>query len=230
VLPEVAKILLVEDEKDLRSQIADWFKRDCYLVEQAGDGNTALDLLSASTYDAIVLDWMLPGLDGIGICRDLRARGDRTPVIMLTARSSVEDMERGLDCGADYYLRKPVSLRELSASVRAAIRRGSETTVTETLTACGLSLDPRARQVVRDGFEIKLEPKEFNLLEFLLRNPNRVFSPQAIIERVWPSESMVSPDAVRTCVKSLRAKLGSRGEDSIIKNVRGVGYKLEAKW
>ncbi|MBZ0187201.1 MAG: response regulator transcription factor, partial [Candidatus Obscuribacterales bacterium] len=181
----MAKILIVEDETDLAVQIKDWFARDKYLVEIAEDGARALDRLAVYSYDAIVLDWMLPAVEGVEVCRRLRDRGDRTPVIMLTARTAIEDMEYGLDCGADYYLKKPIALRELSASVRAAIRRASDSSISHTLVVGGIELNPVARQVLSNGTQVHLEPREFNLLEFLMRHQNRVFSPESLVDRVW---------------------------------------------
>lgn len=221
------KLLIVEDEVDLAEQLRDWFLREKYVVDLVHDGNQALNSLEAFQYDAIILDWMIPGPDGISILKKFRQGGGKTPVVMLSARSRLEDLEVGLDTGSDYYVRKPVSLRELSASVRAAVRRGESRSPGAVIELGTMTLDATARTFYIDGQPVHLEPREFNLLEFLLRHPNQVFAYDALIDRVWPSDSLISREAVRTYIKSLRKKMNSSGRDSIIKNVRGYGYKLE---
>ena len=166
-------------------------------------------------------------MDGPTICKTFRDKGGKTPIVMLTARKASEDAEFGLDCGADYYIKKPVSLKELSACVRAAIRRNSQLPEKTSLRAGNIVLNMASHTVTKENKEIHLEPREFSLLEFLMRNPNQIFSPDTLIDRVWPSDSLVSPDSPRTYIKSLRRKLDSDSSNSFIKNVRGVGYKLE---
>ncbi|MBI1270747.1 response regulator [bacterium] len=221
------KLLIVEDEVDLAEQLRDWFLREKYVVDLVHDGNQALDSLEAFQYDAIILDWMIPGPDGISILKQFRQGGGKTPVVMLSARSRLEDLEIGLDTGSDYYVRKPVSLRELSASVRAAVRRGDSRTPGAVIELGAMTLDATARTFYIDGQPVHLEPREYNLLEFLMRHPNQVFAYDALIDRVWPSDTLISREAVRTYIKALRKKMNSSGRDSIIKNVRGYGYKLE---
>ena len=170
---------------------------------------------------------MLPIVSGIDVLKHMRAKNNRTPVIMLTARESDDDKERGLDSGADDYLTKPFSLRELSARTRAALRRSAQAS-NIVLTAGDLELDPVSRTVTKGNREVHLEPREFNLLEFFMRHPRQVFSAEALIDRVWPSDTMISNDAIRTYIKVLRKKLDSDSdESSLIQNVRGVGYKFE---
>ena len=221
------KLLIVEDEVDLADQLRDWFLREKYVVDLVHDGNQALDSLEAFQYDVIILDWMIPGPDGITILKRFRQGGGKTPVVMLSARSRLEDLEVGLDTGSDYYVRKPVSLRELSASVRAAVRRGESRSPGAVIELGNMTLDAAARTFYIDGNAVHLEPREFNLLEFLLRHPNQVFAYDALIDRVWPSDSLISREAVRTYIKALRKKMNSSASDSIIKNIRGYGYKLE---
>lgn len=221
------KLLIVEDEVDLADQLRDWFLREKYVVDLVHDGNQALDSLETFQYDAIILDWMIPGPDGITILKRFRQAGGKTPVVMLSARSRLEDLEVGLDTGSDYYVRKPVSLRELSASVRAAVRRGESRSPGAVIELGNMTLDATARTFYIDGNAVHLEPREFNLLEFLLRHPNQVFAYDALIDRVWPSDSLISREAVRTYIKALRKKMNSSARDSIIKNIRGYGYKLE---
>jgi len=221
----VAKILVVEDELDLAQQLEDWFKREQYTVDVVNNGLDALNRLMVYKYDVVLLDWMLPVLSGLEVLKRLRARNNKTPVVMLTAKDTIDDTEAGLDSGADDYITKPFSLREVSARVRAAVRRNSSASQT-LLVAGDLELDPVARSVEKRGKPIHLEPKEFNLLEFFMRHQNQVFSADALIERVWPSDTMVSPDAIRTYIKVLRKKLDDDNGPSLIQNVRGVGYKF----
>ncbi len=222
----VSKILIVEDEEDLSLQVADWLLKEHHTVERVMSGPAALDQLSVNKYDVIILDWLLPGLDGIQVCRRYRQTGGRTPILMLTAKSSIENKEEGLDSGADDYLAKPFHLKELSARVRALVRRAS--TVPAVVLSIGdIVLDPASRLVTKGGRPVHLERKEFNLLEFLMRNANRAFSAEALLDRVWESGSMASPDAIRTYIKSLRKKVDSAGKPSHITTVHGVGYKFE---
>ena len=223
----MSKILLVEDELDLSNQIRDWLTRDHHMVEVADNGETAYHQLRVSKYDVIILDWQLPGLSGLDICKKYRALGGRSPVLMLTARSTVDDKEAGLDAGADDYLCKPFHLKELSARVRALIRRSSGGQAANVLQLKDIALDPSARRVSKGLAEIRLEPKEFALLEFFLRNRNIVFSADALLDRVWESDTSVSPDSVRTYIKALRKKLDVASEPSIITTVHGLGYRLE---
>ncbi len=223
----MAKILLVEDEQDLAKQLEDWFKREQHTIEVVFNGQEALTRLTVYQYDVVILDWMLPIVSGIDVLKHMRAKNNRTPVIMLTARESDDDKERGLDSGADDYLTKPFSLRELSARTRAALRRSAQAS-NIVLTAGDLELDPVSRTVTKGNREVHLEPREFNLLEFFMRHPRQVFSAEALIDRVWPSDTMISNDAIRTYIKVLRKKLDSDSdESSLIQNVRGVGYKFE---
>ncbi|MBX9568489.1 MAG: response regulator transcription factor [Candidatus Obscuribacterales bacterium] len=224
----MSKILLVEDELDLSNQIRDWLTREHYLVETQENGEMAYHQLRVSKYDLIILDWQLPGMSGIDICKQYRSTGGKSPVLMLTARSAIDDREKGLDAGADDYLCKPFHLKELSARVRALIRRSSiATTGTNVLHLKDISLDPSARRVTKGGADVKLEPKEFSLLEFLMRNRNIVFSADALLDRVWESDTSVSPDSIRTYIKALRKKLDNAGETSHITTVHGLGYRLE---
>lgn len=223
----MSKILLAEDEADLAKQIAEWLKRENYLVEIASDGTEAMAALHAYEYDVILLDWMLPGMSGIDLCKSYRAKGGKNPVLILTAKSTESDKEWGLDCGADDYLVKPFGLRELSARIRALLRRVSPQRSDNILHVAGLELDPASRRVNRAGVEIHLEPREFSLLEFFMRHPNQVFDADALISRVWDSDSLISPESIRTYIKNLRKKAG--GDQELISTVRGSGYRFEAK-
>lgn len=227
----MSKILIVEDEQDLASQVADWLKREHYLCETVDNGAAALDRLRVYQYDVVLLDWMLPGMTGIEVCKQFRGRGGKTPILMLTAKSQEDDKETGLDIGADDYLVKPFGLKELSARIRALIRRTSISTqaVGKILNYGKLELDPTSRRVTKEGAEVHLEPKEFSLLEFFMRNPDQVFSAEALINRCWESETLMSPDSIRTYIKGLRKKIDDKDGPSTIVTVHGVGYRFGTK-
>lgn len=223
----MSKILLVEDEPDLANQVRDWLLRDRHIIEIIDNGQTAINQLRLSEYDVIILDWQLPGLSGLEVCKKYRNSGGKAPVLMLTAKSSVDEKETGLDAGADDYLCKPFHLKELSARLRALIRRATGDTGSHLLEAQGICLDPSSRRVTNNGLDVHLEPKEFALLEFLLRHKNTVFSADALLSRVWESDTEASPDAIRTYIKALRKKLDRKDQPSIITTIHGLGYKLE---
>ena len=226
MLAEMAKILLVEDDQDLVLRITKWLALERYSVEAVLNGRDALELLRNNRYDFIILDWQMPELSGIEVCRYFRANGGITPVLMLTGKSDIADKEAGLDAGADDYLTKPFHPRELCARLRALARRPAQC-LDDELKVGDLILDLYKFQLRRNGVEIDLLPLEFALLEFLMRNPGRVFDSNVLLERVWPVNSEASPEAVRTCIKTLRKKIDPDGKSSIIKTVHGVGYKLE---
>lgn len=223
----MAKVLVVEDEHDLSGPIRDWLTREQHLVELADSGTEAIEKLNVYKFDIIVLDLMIPGINGMEVCKRFRSQGGTTPILMLTAKSAVEEKEAGLDAGADDYLTKPFHLKELSARIRALLRRHTQATGCE-LKVGQLALDILARKVTLDGKEIHLVPREFSLLEFFMRHPNQVFSAEALLDRVWASDTLASPDTIRTYIKILRKKLGGEGKDSLIRTVHGVGYKLES--
>lgn len=223
----MAKILVVEDDLDLRSIVEDWLKHEHHLIETATKGDEAMELITTYPYDLIILDWQLPVLDGIQILQKFRQGGGRTPVLMLTGQDKTNHIETGLDSGADDYLTKPFHMKELSARIRALLRRPQN--VIENVLKCGdITLNPRTYSVTRGGADLKLLPKEFALLEFFMRHPNQVFSTEALLDRVWRSENDAAPETVRTCIKRLRKKIDLENEDSIIETLHSVGYRLHS--
>lgn len=223
----MAKILVVEDDESLSRMVSEWLVSEHHHVEVSQDGADAMEKLQFYDFDLVILDLNLPSMGGINILRQFRASGKETPVLILTGQDKIEDKEVGLDSGADDYLTKPFHMKELSARVRAILRRPS-TYVGDKLTAGALELSPATHSVKIKGLDISLLPKEFALLEFLMRHPDQVFSADALLNRVWASASDSSIDALTTCVKRLRKKIDTDGSPSYIKTVHGVGYKLSS--
>ena len=221
----MAKILLVEDEPDISDLISSWLKNDHHTVELAVNGEDAMSLLNIYTFEVIILDWMLPGLSGVEVCRKYRNRGGTTPILMLTAKTHVDEKSAGLDAGADDYLTKPFELKELSARIRALLRRPSAFSGT-VLRVGPIVMDTATYKVSRVDEQIQLLPKEFALLEFFMRHPNQAFSAEALLDRVWTSDSEASPETIRTYIKRLRKKIDEEGKPSLLGTVHGVGYKL----
>lgn len=222
------KILIVEDEEDLAGAIKDWLTDEYHTAQIVGDGAQALSRLESEHYDLVVLDLMLPEIDGMEVCRRYRSAGGNTPILMLTAKSTLAAKEAGLDAGADDYLTKPFELRELSARVRALLRRQPVPIVSE-FKVGDLCLERNSCRVTKAGQELHLLPKEFALLELLMRHTGHVLSVDDLINRVWGAESNVVPETVRSYIKMLRKKIDNPGENSIIRTVHGVGYRLEAR-
>lgn len=223
----MAKILLVEDDADVAEMIEDCLKREHHLVEWANNGGDALHRLKSYVYDIVVLDINLPNMSGLEVLKEFRGRGGSTPVLMLTGKNTVADKELGLDTGADDYLTKPFDGRELSARIRALLRRIG-VIPSNKLSVRNLVLDPVTYKVTRDQNVIELLPREFSLLEFFMRHPDQVFSVEALLDRVWTADKEASADAVRMCIQRLRKKLDRDNESSFIKTVHRVGYVLES--
>ncbi|MBD2603649.1 response regulator transcription factor [Scytonema hofmannii FACHB-248] len=220
-----AHILLVEDEVKLARFVELELSSEGYTVSVAHDGVTGLTLARESTLDLAILDWMLPGLTGLEICRRLRATGSSVPVILLTAKDEVSDRVAGLDAGADDYVLKPFSIEELLARIRAHLRRTQETDE-DLLQFEDLSLNRRTRQVFRDKRAIELTAKEFDLLEYLLCRPRQVFTRDQILEKVWGYDFMGDSNIIEVYIRYLRLKLEEKNEKRLIHTVRGVGYTL----
>jgi len=219
------RVLVVEDEARMARLLRRALEEEGHAVDTAGDGPEGLWLATENHYAAIILDVMLPGLDGIEVCRRLRASGEWAPVLMLTARDQVGDRVRGLDAGADDYLVKPFSLLELAARLRALVRRDDRSRPTE-LAVGDLRLDPARKQAWRNGTELRLSPREFSLLEFFLRHPGSVMTRSQIIEAVWDFAYDGGSNVVDQYVNYLRRKVDAPFGRTDIETVRGMGYRL----
>jgi DNA-binding response OmpR family regulator len=216
-------ILLVEDEVKLARFIELELTSEGYQISVAHDGMTALTLARESMPDIILLDWMLPGMTGVEVCRRLRSTGNKVPVIFLTARDEISDRVAGLDAGADDYVVKPFSIEELLARVRAHLRRTQEDAA-DLLQFEDLQLNRRTREVFRGSRSIDLTVKEFDLLEYLLSYPRQVFTRDQILERVWGYDFMGDSNIIEVYVRYLRLKLEEQQEKRLVHTIRGVGY------
>jgi DNA-binding response OmpR family regulator len=222
----MSKILLAEDDPNLVSIICEHFRKQHYTVECASDGLAAQELLQMSVFDVLILDWNMPHLTGVELCKQFRARGGTTPILVLTGKTGIDEKESGLDAGADDYLTKPFDLRELSARIRALLRRPEK--VNSSMLECGyIALDPAACRAFKHGQPLELFPKEYAILEFLLRHPDQVFSAEALQERVWACTSETSPEAIRVHIARLRGKLETPGKKSLIRTAYRSGYMLD---
>lgn len=220
-----ALILLVEDEVKLARFIELELGAEGYNVNVANDGLTGLTMARETPPDLMILDWMLPGLSGLELCRRLRSTGSKVPVIMLTAKDEVGDRVAGLDAGADDYVVKPFSIEELLARVRAHLRRTQEPDL-DLLQFEDLTLNRRTREVFRNGRAIELTAKEFDLLEYLLSHPRQVITRDRILEQVWGYDFMGDSNIIEVYIRYLRLKLEEKDEKRLIQTVRGVGYVL----
>ena len=221
------KILVVDDERAVRESLRRALELEGYEIELAVDGNEALSRLESSEEpDAMILDVLMPGVDGLEVCRRIRGTGSKLPVLMLTARTEVEDRVAGLDAGADDYLTKPFALEELLARVRALLRRTTDGDDGEVLRFADLELDPGTREVQRGERHIELTRTEFSLLELFLQNPRQVLTRTVIFERVWGYDFGFASNSLDVYIGYLRRKTEASGEPRLIHTVRGVGYAL----
>jgi two-component system copper resistance phosphate regulon response regulator CusR len=222
------RILLVEDERDAAHMLSKGLREQTYAVDVAYDGLEALEKASINSYDLLIVDVMLPGIDGFEVCRNLRAQGSRVPILLLTARGGVSDRITGLDRGADDYLTKPFDFGELLARIRALLRRGTE--LKDTILQVGdLSVDTRSHAVTRHGMRIALTAKEYSMLEYLARRVGEVVSRADISEHVWEENYDPFSNLIEVYVQRLRRKLDSPGSPPILHTRRGEGYILSAE-
>ncbi len=229
-MAEQARILVVDDEPAVQNALSRALALERYEVAQAADGREALERLGAAAYEAIILDISMPHVDGLQVCRRLREGGDRTPVLMLTAREEVDDRVAGLDAGADDYLVKPFALRELLARVRALLRRtGEDDEQGSELAFEDLRLDRLAHEAWRGERTLQLTRTEFQLLEMFLRHPRQVLTRSAIFEHVWGYDFGATSNSLGVYMGYLRRKTEEAGEARLLHTVRGVGYVLRGR-
>jgi DNA-binding response OmpR family regulator len=223
------RLLLVEDDERIADALVEDLSDQNYVVDAVYDGQSGWDYADAAPYDLILLDVMLPGIDGITLCQKLRQAGYQTPILMLTARDRVCDRVIGLDAGADDYLVKPFDLQELSARIRALLRRGESTTM-PILEWDKLRLDPSIMTVHYDNAPIELSPKEYKLLEYFLRHPRQVFNRAQLLDQLWSFENMPEESTVKAHIRGLRQKLKAAGAPgNVIETVYGLGYRLKER-
>ena len=220
------RLLVVEDQKDLNEIIVRKLTNEHYSVDACYTGNDALDFIRCAEYDGIILDIMLPGITGIGVLRDMRASGNNTPVLLLTAMGTVEDRVAGLDAGADDYLVKPFDFNELLARVRAIVRRGGER-AGNVMTSGDLTLDSASRTVTRGGQEIKLTAKEFDILEYLMQNQGRVLSRDKLSNHIWNYDYDGGSNVIDVYMYHLRRKIDRDFDEKKIQTVKGAGYMIK---
>jgi two-component system, OmpR family, response regulator len=221
------RILIVEDEHHLANSIAQGLRMEKYAVDVAYDGEEGYDMASGEEYDLIILDRMIPKMDGVTLCRTLRKEKNHTPILMLTAKNQTEDKVAGLDSGADDYLTKPFSFEEFLARIRALVRRPQKT-LSQTLHVGDLSLNPSTFVVERDGAPVRLSSREFSLLEYLMRNAGIILKKEQIMTHVWDYDSDILPNTVEVFIKNLRNKIDApfHKKKALISTVRGFGYKI----
>lgn len=222
------RILVVEDEHKIAAAIKKGLEQEKYAVDVSYTGNDGYDLAVSEEYDIILLDLLLPGMDGLEICNALRKKGIHTPILMLTAKGQIDDKIKGLDSGADDYLTKPFSFEELLARIRALARR-PKASLGNILKIADLTLDPQTFLVRRNGKTINLSSKEFSLLEYLMRHPDRALSKDQIIAHVWDYDADILPNTVEVYIKNLRSKIDTpffKKGHALIHTMRGFGYKI----
>ena len=224
----MARILVVEDDSQVAQQLKKWLTMEEHAVDLVDDGTKAVQRMTSASFDLIVIDWMLPGsISGVDLLKQFRDAGGRTPVLMLTAKTEVADKMEGLGHGADDYLTKPFYMEELSARVRALLRR-PEQFIGTVIKAGDITLDTNDGRITKGDQELKLSAKEFALLEFFMRHPGQIFNAEELLDHVWPTDAEATPLNARVYVSKVRSKIDQPGQPSLIQNVHGVGYKFEA--
>jgi DNA-binding response OmpR family regulator len=221
------RVLIVEDDRAMAGLLKKGLEEENHIVSEAFEGRAGLELASSYEFDVIVLDWMLPAMEGTEVARRLRKAGKTTPILMLTARDAVPDIVKGLDMGVDDYLTKPFSFAEFLARLRALGRRSSANVPTSRIELGDLALDPNTHQAFRGKRELHLTPTEFRLLEFLMRRPGRIASRQSIIEAVWGLGAEVEENTLDAFVRLLRSKVDQGHREKLIHTSRGFGYYVK---
>jgi DNA-binding response OmpR family regulator len=221
------KILIIEDDKTISNYVAKGLRHASFTVDQAFDGQKGFDLTIEKNYDALIVDLMLPGIDGLSIIEDFRKRGDETPVLILSAKHTVDDRIKGLDVGGDDYLVKPFSFDELLARIHAILRRNARLSKLGIIEYSDLMIDLFKRETIRNGKRIEVQPREFELLEYFLQNAERVISKTMILERIWDFNFDPQTNVVEVLVSRLRRKIDQDFDDKLIHTVWGVGYVLK---
>lgn len=217
---------MVDDDEDHVRLLSACLQAENYKVVEAFGGEQAREWLISSMFDLIILDWTMPDLSGVEVCRTFRSQGGTTPILFLTGKTEIVDKEEGLDAGGDDYLTKPFDVRELLARMKALLRRPSYIQ-TETLKARNIELDTLKRTVTSSGEIISLTPKEFDLLEVFMRHPNQVFTQDRLLDLVWSNDTDKAIEVVRQTVARLRSAIGETKQNRLIRTVHGVGYRLE---
>lgn len=222
----MAKILVIEDDDELCQGISSSLAAEHYIVEAVKDGSDGFERMRSYQYDLVIADWGLPGMTGVDLCKRYRSAGGQGLVLMLTGRATLADKEAGFEAGVDDYITKPFTMRELLARVRSLLRRAGQLPQSQTLALRDIVLDPELLRVTKGGADVKMTRKELLLLEAFLRNPERVFSSEALLKAAWGEDTDATDSTLRTHLKTLRKKLDDEGKPSIIQSVHGVGYKL----
>ncbi len=228
-MSSLGRLLLVDDDESIRRSLGRALELEGYQIETADHGDAAMDALDGDRFDAVLLDVMMPGRSGLDVARMMRAGGDSTPILMLTARHEVTDRVAGLDAGADDYLPKPFSLDELLARVRALLRRSGVSESGDSLTLADLVVEPRSRRAFRGERELQLTRTEFDLLELLVFNAEIVLERDLILDRIWGLDFATSSNSIEVYIGYLRRKTEAEGEPRLIHTVRGVGYVARAQ-
>ncbi|NHQ59030.1 response regulator transcription factor [Chlorobium sp. BLA1] len=216
------RLLIIEDEPGIARFLKDGLEEEYFAVDLAHDGKTGLDMAMTNEYDLLIIDWMIPALSGIEVCRQVRKGGSTVPILFLTAKDTLEDVVFGLDAGANDYIKKPFEFEELLARIRVQLRTTNR--VEESLSVGSLTINPVTHQVFSGPTELTLTPKEFALLEYLIRNKDRVCTRSRIIEHVWDIHFDSDTSVIDVYITFLRRKLESAGCGNIIQTIRGVGY------
>ncbi|MCI6013890.1 MAG: response regulator transcription factor [Coprobacillus sp.] len=221
------KLLLAEDDRDISSVIVKFLQKNNYLVDAVYDGKEALQYLDCEKYDGVILDVMMPKMDGITVVRNMRKKGDNTPVLILTAKAEIDDKVLGLDAGADDYLTKPFSMKEFLARIRALTRR--KNTTLSTFSFGNIILNPKTYEIISQTDKVRLSAKEYQVMEILINNSNSLVSTEMLMDKVWGFDSDAEINVVWVYISVLRKKLQAINANLTISAIRGLGYKLEEK-